>query len=486
MYRLTPFQQPPPASSPTEVRYMPPPGPPVPYNTHSHAEYRRLSLTSEYSQPSPIQQTGALGSLSQHNGQPYSPVSSSQLARGASYLSDSSYPPTSPEDIRPAAPHSPIPIRHRSRASSIRRNSYATDHPESPGGQTIGASRAAMNDQKGYFHGAHSQSSLQSPTDPPFMQGNNHVSTSLPEHSDMAANNLRGRPAKDPPKGVVCCRSCHTTVTPEWRKGPTGVKDMCNACGLRWNRRVKKFKGEGGNLAESFETLIPGAEGSLEPQRSGGGSKKGHRKKAAETRGPALTTRPPKRRHSDANLIEHSGINSQSLPEDFPMLRSGGTQDSQYPNTQPHHPHNPHYSQESPNRNSRPHLPPLFDDQNSYPAMNQQTPLSSGVSYSTQADSPLKSPQSPSSPPPAMGFYQDNVDESRSSGGSRKQSLIHPYRPSTSLTNGTRDHSTPLLPSAHIYHPAQDLHQHSHSPELARQASEPQIVPGPDALASRR
>jgi hypothetical protein len=119
--------------------------------------------------------------------------------------------------------------------------------------------------------------------------------------------------------------------------------------------------------------------------------------------------------------------------------------------------------------------------------MSQQTPLSSGVSFSTQADSPLKSPQSPNSPPPVMGFYQDNVDEGHPSAGSRKHSLIHPYRPSTSLTNGTRDPSTtPLLPAAHVYHPAQDLHHHSHSPELARQAPEPQMVPGPNALASRR
>ncbi|KAK5114275.1 hypothetical protein LTR62_002526 [Meristemomyces frigidus] len=30
------------------------------------------------------------------------------------------------------------------------------------------------------------------------------------------------------------CANCHTKVTPEWRRGPSGQRDLCNSCGLRW------------------------------------------------------------------------------------------------------------------------------------------------------------------------------------------------------------------------------------------------------------
>jgi PAS domain S-box-containing protein len=34
------------------------------------------------------------------------------------------------------------------------------------------------------------------------------------------------------------CANCHTRVTPEWRKGPSGQRDLCNSCGLRWAKQV--------------------------------------------------------------------------------------------------------------------------------------------------------------------------------------------------------------------------------------------------------
>ncbi|TFL03974.1 hypothetical protein BDV98DRAFT_563343 [Pterulicium gracile] len=45
------------------------------------------------------------------------------------------------------------------------------------------------------------------------------------------------------PAGIVMCSSCKTTNSPEWRKGPSGKKELCNACGLRYARsRAKKDK----------------------------------------------------------------------------------------------------------------------------------------------------------------------------------------------------------------------------------------------------
>ncbi|RUS13881.1 hypothetical protein BC937DRAFT_94639 [Endogone sp. FLAS-F59071] len=36
------------------------------------------------------------------------------------------------------------------------------------------------------------------------------------------------------------CESCHTDSSPEWRRGPTGHKTLCNACGLRYSRSVAR------------------------------------------------------------------------------------------------------------------------------------------------------------------------------------------------------------------------------------------------------
>lgn len=36
------------------------------------------------------------------------------------------------------------------------------------------------------------------------------------------------------------CANCHTRVTPEWRRGPSGNRDLCNSCGLRWAKQVSR------------------------------------------------------------------------------------------------------------------------------------------------------------------------------------------------------------------------------------------------------
>ena len=37
------------------------------------------------------------------------------------------------------------------------------------------------------------------------------------------------------------CANCHTRVTPEWRRGPSGNRDLCNSCGLRWAKEVSRL-----------------------------------------------------------------------------------------------------------------------------------------------------------------------------------------------------------------------------------------------------
>lgn len=38
------------------------------------------------------------------------------------------------------------------------------------------------------------------------------------------------------------CANCHTRVTPEWRRGPSGQRDLCNSCGLRWAKLVSTHR----------------------------------------------------------------------------------------------------------------------------------------------------------------------------------------------------------------------------------------------------
>ena len=37
------------------------------------------------------------------------------------------------------------------------------------------------------------------------------------------------------------CANCHTRNTPEWRRGPSGNRDLCNSCGLRWAKQVRSL-----------------------------------------------------------------------------------------------------------------------------------------------------------------------------------------------------------------------------------------------------
>jgi PAS domain S-box-containing protein len=44
------------------------------------------------------------------------------------------------------------------------------------------------------------------------------------------------------------CANCHTRSTPEWRRGPSGNRDLCNSCGLRWAKQVSGAHAESTNI----------------------------------------------------------------------------------------------------------------------------------------------------------------------------------------------------------------------------------------------
>ncbi|CAO3616346.1 unnamed protein product [Mucor fragilis] len=56
----------------------------------------------------------------------------------------------------------------------------------------------------------------------------------LPNNSDKQQQYLSSHHPKHH------CQSCGTESSPEWRRGPTGHKTLCNACGLRYSRSVAR------------------------------------------------------------------------------------------------------------------------------------------------------------------------------------------------------------------------------------------------------
>jgi hypothetical protein len=44
--------------------------------------------------------------------------------------------------------------------------------------------------------------------------------------------------AKD--RSQFSCQSCGAKLTPEWRRGPSGPGTLCNACGLRYSKTVRR------------------------------------------------------------------------------------------------------------------------------------------------------------------------------------------------------------------------------------------------------
>ncbi|KAJ5809891.1 uncharacterized protein N7503_002109 [Penicillium pulvis] len=66
-----------------------------------------------------------------------------------------------------------------------------------------------------------------------------HCDIDITTAADQARNVQEGDRRKRL-KGQHVCTDCGTADSPEWRKGPSGPKTLCNACGLRWSKKEKK------------------------------------------------------------------------------------------------------------------------------------------------------------------------------------------------------------------------------------------------------
>ncbi|KAJ2968910.1 hypothetical protein NUW58_g10114 [Xylaria curta] len=54
------------------------------------------------------------------------------------------------------------------------------------------------------------------------------------------------------------CTDCGTLDSPEWRKGPSGPKTLCNACGLRWAKKQKKGTTNGATKTGAAPPVLNG------------------------------------------------------------------------------------------------------------------------------------------------------------------------------------------------------------------------------------
>jgi hypothetical protein len=203
---------------------------------------------------------------------------------------------------------------------------------------------------------------------------------------------VKQKAIKAPPPGVKYCVSCKTTDSPEWRKGPSGQKELCNACGLRWNRKQKKEAtatlNAGTELAPrktkseqdlaASESRKSGSEGRDNRDSTPGTSRpngrdRGEKKRsgdrragsvASTSRSKSLSPSPSKTNSSD---VDHK--RRYELPP-FSHLDKVVTDSallvlSDYKPPQNRHPHNLHSYKGKQGRattpsNSRPTLPPLF------------------------------------------------------------------------------------------------------------------------------
>ncbi|CAK7222309.1 blue light receptor [Sporothrix bragantina] len=59
------------------------------------------------------------------------------------------------------------------------------------------------------------------------------------------------------------CANCHTRNTPEWRRGPSGQRDLCNSCGLRWAKQVGRVSPRNSSRGGGSTTIAGGNGGAF-------------------------------------------------------------------------------------------------------------------------------------------------------------------------------------------------------------------------------
>ncbi|GAA5862492.1 hypothetical protein JCM3774_002535 [Rhodotorula dairenensis] len=298
----------------------------------------------------------------------------------------------------------------------------------------------------------------------------------------------RGRHRPDGPvfkPNVKACESCGTINSPEWRKGPSGVKSLCNACGLRYARHVsrEKKKAEMRAIVESGGTIpkrakkkkTPGATKATKAEQAKEAAA------AAATAATAAATAVPAAGGLSDERSEHNsaGSTSTSLP---PTSQATYDAHGGYPLPSPHgppsaKPYSPYYTAAPPLPGQYSHAttPSLHTPQ--YPSPLPQTSTSyfpaitsavSSYPYSLAISPPIAS-HAPVMPSGAGYDYNPSLPHSSlappySNGGGGGIGLHPPT--TSSMTNASQQHSpsySPYPTSPHIHSPNPGVAPHGQS-----------------------
>lgn len=116
------------------------------------------------------------------------------------------------------------------------------------------------------------------------------------------------------------CANCHTRNTPEWRRGPSGQRDLCNSCGLRWAKQMGRVSPRnstrGGNGDGASKTSnSPVHSSSLQREVSGSDL----RESQSQSESDSMT--PANRSLSSSVGPSNSGFSKPPLSQ--PLLEGG-------------------------------------------------------------------------------------------------------------------------------------------------------------------
>ena len=86
----------------------------------------------------------------------------------------------------------------------------------------------------------------------PFPKESSDSPSSMHIDSSTSQPQIEYRSAQS--SSVRSCSVCGVTSTPRWRKGPRGRQSLCNSCGLKFIRKMKK---EAKNREKREKHLLP-------------------------------------------------------------------------------------------------------------------------------------------------------------------------------------------------------------------------------------
>ncbi|PWN49395.1 hypothetical protein IE53DRAFT_147419 [Violaceomyces palustris] len=134
---------------------------------------------------------------------------------------------------RPGMRQSVSSLHSGQKSTGLSRNNSIGSHPTSPTLKNV-----AKDDQAtGLGVSAAPDDSDEDPASP----------TNTANGTASIAGTTEDARRKKKPKqddGDHVCTDCGRVDSPEWRKGPLGPKTLCNACGLRWAKKIKRKGGD--------------------------------------------------------------------------------------------------------------------------------------------------------------------------------------------------------------------------------------------------